>query len=264
MKEITLPVHPITRRMLLHEADGIEPVVLRNHDPLFGIFTVRRLRADRQNLQGLSANIAVKVDDAIARHCIEHAAAIGITLYRLHKDIMCRYVQSSILNGVPALHALRQFYYLHQITEDDYQEESAWKAWMRWSKTREKKRHFFAHKPGNPAAHLCKKRARRATLLQPAQANTWTYTEAAVELAASRFMSAYGHTFRHTPRRLEKHVRIYLYSKMLGLSSRQVSGKVGCPYTTCAYACRLMEARARKNNTISRLLADALALPTPV
>jgi len=266
MKEIILPVHPITRAIILHETGRMEPVVLRNHDPIFGLFTVRRIRPNRISRQvsdTLSANITVRVDDAIARHCIEHASAIGITLYRLHKDTMCRYVQAALLNGTPALYALRQFYHIHGITEDDYMEESAWKAWMRWSKTREKKRHFFARSTGNVSPALCKKRDTRATAIKPQQQNTWTLSEINIELAAARFLSAYSHTFRHTPSRLSKHIRIYLYSKQMHLSCRQVAVKVGCAYTTCAYACRLMEARARKNHTIARLLADCIALPTP-
>lgn len=266
MKEIILPVHPMSRCMLLQESGGIEPLVLRNHDPIFGIFTVRRLRPERISRQitgTLTSYVHIQVDDAIARQCIENAHAIGITLYRLHKDTMCRYIQAGTLNGAPALHALRQFYHLHKISEDDYQEESSWKSWQRWAKTRQKKRHFFAHKNGKPSDQLSKKRAARANLLKPTSNIRWTLQDAVIEMAASRFLSAYAHTFRHMPRRFDKHIRIYLYIKVLGLSTYEAAKKIGFPQTTCSYATRAIEARARKNATVAHLLAESLALPTP-
>lgn len=266
MKEITLPVHPITRRLLLHECGGQEPLVLRNHDPLFGIFTARRIRPDRISRQitdTLSQYVRLQVDDTIARHCIENAHAIGITLYRLHKDTMCRYIQASTLNGAPALHALRQFYHLHKINEDDYQEESAWKSWQRWAKNKEKKRCFFAQKIGKASDQLSKKRATRASALKPIQGTRWTMQEASIELAAARFMASYANTFRHMPRCFDKHVRIYLYIQVLGLTTYEAAQKTGYPQTTCSYAARVIHARMRKNATIARLLGESLALPSP-
>ena len=264
MKEIILPVHPMSRRILLAEQDGIEPVVIRNHDTLFGILsskTFRPRQAAVQLTQTLTSTVSILLDDDIARHVIADGYHIGWLLFRLHKETMCRYVQACVLNGILAMHAIRQYYAVQGVTEDDYQEESAWKSWTRWSKTRTKKPVFCKQKTGNPAAEILGKKRRRAKLCAPLQPCRLTYSETVIELATARFLSAYSRLFRRVPKRMEKHVRVYYYSEVYGLSSYEAARKLGITPWSAWYACRAIQQRATKNKAIARLLLEQIALP---
>ena len=266
MKEIILPVHPMSRRILLSEQDGIDPIVIRNHDPLFGILssTVFRPRqAALQLTQTLTATVSVMLDDDISRHVISQGYHAGWFLFRLHKETLCRYVQACVFNGVPALHAIRQYYTVHGITEDDYQEESAWKVWMRWSKTRRKKPVFSKQKAGNPAAEILAKKRRHAKRCDPIRPCRLTYSEAVIELATARFLSAYSRLFRRIPKRLGKHVRVYYYSEVYGLNYCEAARKLGITPWSAWYAARAMQQRAARNKAIESLLREQIALPTP-
>lgn len=263
MKQIILPLHPLSRRILLSE-HGIEPLIIRQHDVLFAQLSLRRVRPRGSMLQirqTLTTQVALVLDDDLATHLIPHAYHVGVCLFRLHKETMCRYVQACALNGVPALQAIRQFYHLHQITEDDYQEESAWKAWQRWAKSRKKKGVFSTQKTGKASAILSEKRRARANSCTPILPLTMHLCDIGAELAASRFLAAYTGLFRRRPKRMEHHVRIYYYMVCEGLSSHEVARKLGVKQWAAAYARRSIEAQARRNKTIERLLHENLALP---
>ena len=263
MKQIILPLHPFSRAILTAE-HGPEPLIIRQHDVLFAQLSLRRVRPRGSMLQirqTLTTGAALLLDDDLAAHVIPHAYHVGVCLFRLHKETMCRYVHACNLNGVPALQAIRQFYALHQVTEDDYQEESAWKAWQRWAKTRKKKPHFSTQKTGKASVIMSEKRRLRAKSCTPIQPLTLSMSDISAELAASRFLAAYTNLFRRQPKHIAHHARIYFYMVCEGMSSRDVARKLGVKQWAAAYARRAMEARARHNKTIERLLHENLALP---
>jgi len=267
VKEIILPVHPMSKRILLAEHGGIEPIIIRQHDVLFGMLTLKRFKPRSTMLQisqTLTATVSILLDEDIARHTISESYHIGFYLFKLHKETMCRYVQACTLNGGQAMDALRQYYWLQGITEDDYQEESAWKAWMRWSKTRRKKAIFSQRNPDNVSVNILGKRRLRANFSVPLRPLTLTLSEANIELATARFLAAYSGIFRSTPSRLEKHVRIYYYIKAYNLSCCQVATKLQVSEWSAWYAKRTMEQRAARNKAIARLLAENIALPQAV
>lgn len=256
----------MSRRILLSEHDGIEPVVIRNHDPLFGILsskTFRPRQAAVQLTQTLSTTVSILLDDDIARHVIADGYHVGWFLFRLHKETMCRYVQACVLNGVPALHAIRQYYTIQGVTEDDYQEESAWKSWMRWSKTRRKKPLFSQRKYDKASAEILGKKRRHANIAAPLRPCRLTHSEAVIELATARFLSAYARLFRRVPKCMGKHVRVYYYSEVYGLSCYEAARKLGITPWSAWYACRAVQHRASKNKAVARLLIEQIALPQP-
>jgi len=266
MKEIILPVHPMSKRILLSEHGGIDPIIIRQHDVLFGLLSLKKFKPRSSMLQisqTLTDTVSLLLDDDIARHVISDSYHVGFYIFKLHKETMCRYIQACTLNGIQAMQALRQFYHMQGITEDDYQEESAWKAWGRWSKTRRKKAIFSKQKSDNASAILCEKRRLRAKLSRPLRPLTLTLSEAAIELATARFISAYSGLFRSTPSRLEKHVRIYYYMKVYDMSAYEVATKLETKPWAAWYAKRAIEQKALRNKAIARLLHEQIALPQP-
>jgi hypothetical protein len=256
----------MTKAILLSEHGGIEPIIIRQHDVLFGMLTLKRFKPRSTMLQishTLTATISILLDEDIARHAISESYHVGFYLFKLHKETMCRYIQASALNGRPSMDAIRQYYFLQGITEDDYQEESAWKAWMRWSKSRRKKPIFSKQNPDKAGVVLCEKRRARAKLSAPLRPLTLTLSEANIELATARFMSAYSGIFRSTPRRLEKHVRVYYYMTVYHMSSYEVARKLQVKPWSAWYAKCAVEEKARRNKAIARLLAEQIALPHP-
>jgi len=257
----------MSKRILLAEHGGIEPIIIRQHDVLFGMLTLKRFKPRSTMLQisqTLTATVSILLDEDIARHTISESYHIGFYLFKLHKETLCRYVQACTLNGGQAMDALRQYYWLQGITEDDYQEESAWKAWMRWSKTRRKKAIFLNQKPDKASVNLIKKRGGRAKLSERLRPLTLTLSEAKIELATSRFISAYCAIFLRPHIRLEKQVRIYLYLKTYNLSGHEVARKLNVPQPTVFYSKRAIEQLAARNKAIAHLLAENIALPQAV
>lgn len=257
----------MSRRILLSEHGGYDPIIIRQHDVLFGLLSLKRFRPRQALLQisqTLTTTVSILLDDDIARHVIADGYHVGFYLFRLHKETMCRYVQACSLNGVPALQAIRQYYDLQRISEDDYQEESAWKSWQRWSKYREKKRHFFKQNADNPSAFLLKKRRNRAKFLKPMKPLIFSISEMYAELATARFITSYRAIFGRPNKKLEKHVRIYYYIEMYGLSSREVQKKFQMKNNVSAwYAKKTLERKAKTNAMFKHLLNEQIALPHP-
>lgn len=266
MKEITLPVHPFSRQILLHEHGRQEPIIVMNRDALFALLSTTRIKrrpVTPATAQVLTAHVSICLDDQIARHVIENAADIGLLLFKIHKEIMCRYVQAYCVNGRQALTALRQFYHLHGVSEDDYQMESAWKTWMRWSKTREKKRLFFAQKMDKASALLSKKRSPRARLTPRLQKHTWAADQIHIELSTARFLSAYSELYKRVPMRLKKQVRLYYTHRAYSVSTHALAAHYGIPQRSACYALHAIRRKAERNPTLRRLLDESFALPKP-
>jgi hypothetical protein len=262
---VTLPVHPLTRRVLLKEY-GAEPITMGDHDFLFSQLTSAKLR-DRtiRSAEVLSARITLCVHDALALHLnkLSNARAAGATLFRLHKEMLVRYADAvTRTKGKGAARpAIEQWLSLYDVDEDEYSTDTAYKLWQRWNwKLKEKNPHFAGQLRGKSGVKVSGKKGVRAKKARPLEPLKMTLSEMQIEAAAARFTTLVQSCFRRPPFRIAKQARIYYYMVYGQLSCRQAAGKLGHPRTTCDDAKRSIERRAAKNPTLRRLLEEA-ALP---
>lgn len=248
-------MHPLTRRVLLAEY-GVEPIRIGQRDLLFSMLSFVQLR-DRVEMQKineeLTATIDLKIHDALALHLQRVWYMVGAHLFRWHKDMMCRYADTSSRLGRPVKTAIEEWLNLFGVEEDDYGMEAAYKCWQRWNeKIKVQSPVFFAHLRGKASAEVGKKTGIKKDL-------RWTVPDVEVELCASRFSEIAGTCLRRVPKRLHQHVRIYLYMQLQGLSRRKAAKKLNIPDRTAGYAYRSLSDWVSTDPVMAHLMAQAMA-----
>lgn len=264
MLTVTIPCHPLSRKMLLAQY-GAEPITLDNHDPLFDMLTAPRVRPIvAKSKSALSAEITFALDDNIAAHVSRHAIQVGQRLFRHHKPMLCWFVLGCYRargKGV-VWGAIEDFLALHDVEEDDYSTETAHKLFQRFGWNFDKKNgHFSGRMREKPGVKMSRKKRVRAKICKPIQPLTITMKDIEVELAIGRFLVSYSRCFRRTPGYLPKHARVYTYITMQHLSIRDAAAKLSMSRTGVQNCLTSFRARMRRNPTVARLMEESIALP---
>jgi hypothetical protein len=260
MRQIQIPVHPLTKRVLLAEY-GCEPIAFPNQDFTFNLLSAdhRRDRAPQHGLK-LTASISIVVDDTTARHLSRHSVSVGLRLFRYHQQLVCRHADSAnrIQGKGHIKAAIEQWLAAYKVDEDEYAVETAYKLWQRWTwKITENNRDFFGRRRGMSASISSKKMRLRAKAAKSHFPLRATLKECQVELAASRFVEGIRRCFSAPGKKCAQHARIYYYIHYGGLSCRDVAQRLGISKSTASYAVKTMTAKAQRNRTIGLLLAEA-------
>lgn len=162
MKELTLPVARLTRAMLLHRY-GAEPIRLHANDirkkELFHVGTSNRHLERKQ--YSLNTTVRMLLNKHEYDHAAGKAAEIGFYFYSRDKVRIFNFVWSRVTAGLPALHAIHEYYQLHGIEEDDFAVETAERLWKRWRTEKEKERPHLTPQfvPQNVAVLLSERQA---------------------------------------------------------------------------------------------------------
>ena len=233
MKQISIAVHPISRRILQSEY-GHGPISIGQRDFLFNMLSYTRLR-DRVELtrvnEVLTDLIDLQVNDELARHLQTTWYLVGMNLFSWHKDQMCRYASAIVRQPKgDASNAIYDWLTMYEIDEDEYSLETAYKCWLRWNrKIKDNNAVFSARMRGKAAANLRKKIGIKKDL-------TWTVPDVDVEIEAAHILDLAEGCLRKVPKSLKQHLRLYLYRIMQGLSEREVAKKLNVPHRTAGYA----------------------------
>lgn len=260
MRQITIQVHPLTKRVLLAEY-GCEPIAFPNQDFTFNLLTAdhRRDRAPQHGLK-LTSSIALVVDDATARHLARHSISVGLRLFRYHQQLVCRHADSAnrIQGKGHIKAAIEQWLAAYQVDEDEYAAETAYKLWQRWTwKITGNNRDFFGRRRGMSASISSKKLRARANTPKSQFPLRATLKECQAELAASRFAEGIRRCFSSPGKKVAEQARIYYYIQYGGMSCRDVAQKMGISKSSASYAVKTLTAKAQRNRTIGLLLAEA-------
>lgn len=134
MTILELPVSSFSKKILLAEYQ-LEPIALQSTDPLFQSLCYRAPRS-RHNLKKLQYylkdTIQICINTKLANHIRPNAYQIGHHLWTLHIHQMLGWVYCSTLLGENARKSLERFYAFHDIEEDDFAFDSAYKRWQRY------------------------------------------------------------------------------------------------------------------------------------
>ncbi len=255
MLEVRIPVHPLSRAIILSEY-GAEPVAIWPHDFLFEIINTRITPDNLRAQPDLSAVLCLAVSDPRAAHLAQHGPLAGHRLLKFHHHLLCRFVDAQVrVRGSSAIKdAIHDFLSLYNIEEDEYGFESASKLCQRFfSRNRKKNAAFVAalrSKSSCTGGNFCKSTKPPLDI-----------SELPAELAVSRFMSKVHFLMNRYHRRLSDQARAYIYMHVFEVPSTVIAEKLGVPDRTVRDRCLVMRRRMLKNPTYARLIDEALALP---
>lgn len=256
MLEVRIPVHPLSRAIILAEY-GAEPVAIEPHDILFEVINTRITPKNLRAQTELSAVICLAVEDNRAYHLSQYGHLAGHRLLKFHHHLFCRFVDAQM--RVPGKRrqlkeVIHDFLQLYHIEEDMYSFESAKKLYSRFfSRNRKKNAEFLERlraKPSGEAFHFSKR-----------QKKTPEIDALPAELAVSRFMSKVHFLMNRYHTRLSEQARAYIYVQEFGLSFRKTAETLDIPLITVFNRYHAMRRRMAANPTYERLLAESLALP---
>jgi len=258
MKDVVLKVHPLSRCVLLSEYGTTEPVVPNPHDLLFSILLsapVREPAYVRRSIQFLTHPIELRLPDDAAAALFQRPYHAGALLYKYHKDQMCRYAQVAVRNGGEAWSAIEQWLWMHDIDDDTYGMDAAYKCWLRWnSNFSQNNKVFFGRMRGKQSVKTAKKTPDfvRAKMVLSAPE---------IEVALSQFLDTLDRCRSNTPSRFPLHARAWFYKQLGGLSENEVSRVLAIPRATVGYGYRTMRNWIETCESVRCALSKTTGLP---
>lgn len=251
----------MSRKVLLAQY-GAEPIALKNHDPLFDLMsgTLQRHSAGIRN-ESLSATIQFALSKSIARSLTLSPHEIGWRLLRFHKQQMCWYAVSQVRlkgKGV-AMQAIRDWLSLHEVNEEDYGLETAYKLWLRFGWDFDRKNAFFSARLRRKSEGIKPAACANFKPLELRRSNS--FDDIVLGLRAQSFLQEYESKFKHVPKSLHKHITVYLLIHRQHLSQRDAAAKLQMTRYNVRSALASIDRRAARNRAFAAMLGSALALP---
>lgn len=211
-------------------------------------------------IRDFPCDIILVVDARMARHIEANGASIATALLRWHREMMCRYVWSSLQSNpkAPAWGLLQQFLDHYGITEDDLSMDTAYKIWQRWGwKMKGKNAQFLGQSRGKTGVKNGILSNKKTGANSP-EFFIETLPAKEIEMVSARFITQYSTLYKRTPIKMPEQVRIYYYVQLSGKTTRQLAKTLGTPRSSISYAFRRVMAKAKTNPTFASMLADAL------
>lgn len=266
MVSFILPVHPLTKRMLLCEY-GTEPIVFPSHDYASKILKTAPRRATTQARgDKLTCTLHLFVDIEIARHLSEHATMVGLNFLAYHQNLLCRFGDAGFhLTGRGGVKpAIERFLTIYDVSEDEYSSETAYKLWQRFSWSLQKKNGlFFAHSRAKSAAAMGEK-IQTSPARFPARKNPAPLPDMnkVVESLAA-FLSEYQSVFKTAHLCVGRLARVWLYTRAARTSCRASAIALNISRRKAQYAVEATERRMRANPRLAIMLYLALQRALP-
>ncbi len=253
---IEIKVHPMSKRILEAEY-GAQPLSISRHDILFSYLCFRpmddRMSYHRARLF-LTSRILIDVNDKLAYHIARDLDRIGLTLFKLHKDLMCRHAAAAVQNGQVARKAILAWLEMHGIEEDEFGLETAYKKWQRFQWQLEKKNmEFSSHFRYKTAVKVAKKMEAKMPLIMQLGIIE-------IELKLSTFIECLKENIK-VPKAFNGHARCYLYVVIGKMSARKAASLLGIHRSNVDYGVKVVKAWAAKNRMVAHCLAQISALP---
>lgn len=149
MTEVIIPVSSFSRKIIETEHGTTSPLTLQSRDLLY-----KQLCYDSAEPRSsfgtarkiLNDAITLKVSDKLAKQIKRKGPRIGMILYAVHVDMMCRYALAQMKVGVGKTEAINNFYFDYDIDDEDFAFPSAYKRLQRAEWTLEEKNPIFCRK----------------------------------------------------------------------------------------------------------------------
>lgn len=263
MATVHLRISPLSRKIILSESGGIEPVTPGRADWLSDC-----LRIDRSDTgfspaaqAVLRTSLLLDVPPALADRITSGGDRIGMVLHRLHIEMLTRYMLSAAALGKEAKAAMRAFYDLYDLDDDDLDEQSLYREYSRFRKT------FFEKitaKSGTKSPLVVQPDSR---LWQGVSAASRRISNAALDALCAHLDERLRDCRIRRLARLSRQARIYIYCIRGRRSPRKVAERFGIGKSSAYRALRAVRNRMRDNKqfaaAILPLLDESFVLPAP-
>ena len=242
---ISLPVSALTKRII--ESDYAPGVIrLRSSDLLFQQLTYTRppSRKEVKKLRKLlTERIELEINQKLFNSIKDNVVAVGDHLYKYHCLLMMKHVEA-LMDYTSVSDALNTFMTKHQISEDDYPIDHAYRKWNRWKKKKKVKNESFFCAKGEPgASRKCNRKYAVHRVLIPRGTE---YLDIVVSAVAYRAAWVFGIKSQH----FIKHLRVYLYYMYAGMNQEEVCEVLAMPRRSFYYAVK----RAKETMELSEEL----------
>ncbi len=139
---IELPVHPLSRKIMLssHQVIGDNTIRCVGHDLLHDQLSHRWVNTSRAVKTQMQLTTTIRIQISSRLHSIIDGDLhhVGLHLYYTHREIMHNFIWSAQLCGCSVMIALSRWYDLHDIDEEDYSKDTAYRKWLVFSKKKKK------------------------------------------------------------------------------------------------------------------------------
>lgn len=207
MATVYLPLSSFSRKILLTEYGGEEPVVPGRADWLSD-----QLRTDRSDtkfsdrvLALMATGIRLEVPAAIADHIATQGHRLGVVIHRNHIEQLTRHMLSAVILGSEAKRAMRAFYDLYDLDDDDLDEQSVYREYGRFSKK------FFEKIDAKAATKSAGVVRRDSRIWQGANAQAPRVTNATLESVCAALDERLRELRIRRLKRLTKQAHVYLW-----------------------------------------------------
>lgn len=263
MATVLLPTSTFSRKIILGEHGASEPVVPGRADWLSDA-----LRIDRSDtgfspalLATLRAGVLLDVPASLAARIARDGQRIGAVLHRNHIEILTRHMLSAAIMGGEAKKAMRKFYELYGLDDDDLDEQSLYREYGRFSKR------FFEKimsKSGTKSAGVVLQKSRISQGNAPALS---LISNANLDALCSVFDGRLKRCRIRYKSRLEKQSHIYLWVRRGGRKLEAITRRFGTKRSGMYRALKAVRKRIRDDKRFARailpLLDPAFVLPAP-
>ena len=135
---IELPVHPLSRKIMLASHEIIDDNTIRcvGHDLLHDQLSHRWVNTSRAVKTQMQLTTTIKIQISSRLHSLIDADLhhVGLHLYYTHREIMHNFIWSAQLCGCSVSIAISRWFDLYDIDEDDYSKDTAYRKWLVFSR----------------------------------------------------------------------------------------------------------------------------------
>lgn len=247
MMLVQLPVTGLSRKILLAEY-GSDPIKLTIHDLLFQQLCYHRIlkESNTSRLKGtLRATVGLCLNGKLAKRVTRNGAQLGYHLYLYHRRLMMNYIEAQTGVGIPAKYALQNFYNEYDITEDDFDQETAYKYWHR-HKARKKTKIVWTKEYCSVVLNYKK--------LTPAEAVRISQSSEVVPRIIECFKSNCFDKISSPPKQLLTHLHIYLQVELCCKRVGAVAREMKIHKNSVYYAVKVINSYLDTDPVISQSL----------
>lgn len=236
---------------------GVEPIRPSRNDLLFNMLTHHRPAAPSRlvSLRAiLTATISVMVSDGVAEQFARNAFSVGRYIFLHHIHSMLVFVEAQHAAGVPALTAMKTWYAKHDLDEDCFALDSAYKRWQRYEWEKEKKTDIFLKNACAVRHGAFQKSESPIRVRFPA-------TPSACTAASVRFCDLVGAVLRRVPARMCLHGEFFFHAVVGEIKTDELARRKKVSRSTVYYGIaairREMDINPAFRSMVERLSADA-------
>lgn len=131
---VRIPVHPISRKIILRECQPTpdQPIVIKKKHLLMQLLMYEEKGLSIEYLRNtLTQVIDVRMGRKYGLQVRRNYSA-GYHVYKYHMDLMLRFMFGQVASGTPAYSAMLNWYDIYGLDDNDLTYDASYKRWQRW------------------------------------------------------------------------------------------------------------------------------------